>query len=236
MIITIQRSFIIGCLILSALLTGCARLPEYAMPRSERRVCDPAMIEDAFTYRQLTRADFKATTLPPNQAMHAASINAHTSTRIRPAKDSRFTVSRARYGDSLVYIGGVESISFEAIMIPGCSWWNPAMPPGNQAYVLQHEQIHFALVELSARQLTVRSHEAIKTFMAIHPTPEAAKAEVAATIKQWIQSAIDASLVEHTTFDEDTSLFHSPQRQQWWMEKVENDLARFQLSDKSGNE
>lgn len=226
MIIMIQRRFITGGLILLALLTGCARLPDYALPRAERLVYDPAMIEDAFTYRQLTRADFQATTLPPDRAMHEASINAHTCIRIRPAKDSRFTVSRAWYGDSRVYIGGIESISFEAIMIPGCSWWNPAIPAGNRAYVLQHEQIHFALVELTARHLTVRSREAIKTFMAIHPTPEAARAEVGATIKEWIRSAMAESLAEHTAFDEDTSLFHSPKRQDWWMEKVHGELAQ----------
>ncbi len=228
MIITIQHRCITGCLILLTLLTGCARLPEYAMPRTDLHLDDPAIIEDAFAYRQLTRSDFTATTLPPDQTMHATSINAHTCTRIRPAKNSRFTVNRARYGESFIYIGSIEKIAFEAIMIPACSWWNPAMPAQNRSYVLQHEQIHFALVELTARRLTVNAREAVKTFMAIHPTPEAARAEVAATVKQWIRSAMDESLAEHTAFDEDTSLFHSPKRQHWWMEKVENELALFQ--------
>ena len=236
MIITIQRTFIAFGLILLALLSGCARLPDYAMPRAGILVNESAMVEDAFAYRQLTRADFKATTLPPDQAMHAASINAHTCTRIRPAKNSRFTVSRARYGESLIYIGSIERITFEAIMIPDCSWWNPEMPDKNRSYVLQHEQIHFALVELTARRLTVNAREAVKTFMAIHPTPEAVRAEVAAAVRQWIRSAMDESLAAHTTFDEATSLFHSPKRQQWWMEKVENELALFQESDQSGVE
>ncbi len=228
MIITIQGNFIIGGLILLALLTGCARLPDYAMPRAGVHVDDPATIQDAFAYRHLTRADFKATTLPPDRTMHATSINAHTCTRIRPCKDSRFTVSRARYGESLIYIGGIESITFEAIMIHDCSWWNPTMPAKNSAYVLQHEQIHFALVELTARRLTVNAHEMVKTFMAIHPTPEAARAEIGATIKEWIRSAMDESLAAHTAFDEDTSLFHSPKRQHWWMEKIESELSLFQ--------
>lgn len=228
MIITIQGNFIIGGLILLILLTGCARLPDYAMPRAGVYVDDPATIQDAFAYRHLTRADFKATTLPPDRTMHATSINAHTCTRIRPCRDSRFTVSQARYGASLIYIGGIESITFEAIMIPGCSWWNPAMPAKNSAYVLQHEQVHFALVELTARRLTVNAHERVKTFMAIHPTPEAARAEIGATIKEWIRSAMDESLAAHTAFDEDTSLFHSPKRQHWWMEKIESELSLFQ--------
>lgn len=231
MINTIQRRFITGCLFLLALLIGCARLPDYAMPRAGLQLDDPAIIQDAFAYRQLTRADFQATTLPPDQAMHAASINAHTCTRIRPARNSRFTVSRTRYGESLFYIGGIERTTFEVIMIPGCSWWNPAMPDKNRSYVLQHEQIHFALVELTARRLTATAREAARTFMAIHPTPEAARAEIAATVRQWIRSAMDESLAEHTAFDEDTSLFHSPQRQRWWMEKVDGELARLPEND-----
>lgn len=231
MIITIQRRFITGCLILLALLIGCARLPDYAMPRAGLQLDDPAMIEDAFAYRQLTRADFKATTLPPDQAIHAASINAHTCARIRPARNSRFTVSRARFGESLIYIGSIEKITFEAVMIPGCSWWNPAMPDKNRPYVLQHEQIHFALVELTARRLTANVREAARTFMAIHPTPEAAQTEISATVRQWIRSAMDESLAEHTAFDEDTSLFPSPQRQNWWMEKVDGELALLPEND-----
>ena len=50
MIITIQRRFITGCLILLALLIGCARLPDYAMPRAGLQLDDPAMIENAFLF------------------------------------------------------------------------------------------------------------------------------------------------------------------------------------------
>lgn len=224
-IITMVREFIIGCIILSALFSGCARLPDYALPRGGVRMDDSVMRHEAITYRQLTRADFKASALPQDSSMHAASINAHTCTRVRPTRDSSFSVSHARYDDSMVYIGSIDTIGFEAVMIPGCSWWNPALPTENHAYVLQHEQIHFALVELTARRLTVDARQKVRGFMSIHPTMEAAQAEVTATVNGWIRTATEESLATHTAFDEDTSLFHSPRWQQWWLEKVEHQLA-----------
>ncbi len=233
-IITIRRSFILLGFIALAFLTGCARLPDYALPRSGVMVDDPAMLAEAFTYRQLTRADFRAPALPPDRTMHESAINAHTCTRIRPTQDSKFSVSRSRYNDSVVYMGSIQKIGFEAILIPGCSWWNPSLPAGNHAYVLQHEQIHFALVELTARRLTVDARHKARTFMAIHPTAEAAKAEIAATVNEWIRSATQDSLGRHTAFDEDTSLFHSPRWQQWWQDTVDGELAGIPPAAPSG--
>jgi hypothetical protein len=236
-IITIQRSFIIMGLILAAALNGCSTLPDYARPRGGVRLDDPAMLDDAFTYRQLTRSDFRAAALPADRLLHETSINAHTCTRIRPTPDSRFSLRRTHYQDAVVFIGTIESIGFEAVMIPGCSWWNPALPPARHAYVLQHEQIHFALMELTARRLTIDTRDAARAFMAIHPTVEAARAEVAATINGWIRDAADKSLAEHTAFDKDTSLFYSPRWQQWWQEKVDRQLAEIQpaaLTEASG--
>ena len=227
-IITIQRSFIILGLILSAVLNACSALPDYARPRGGVQLDDPTLLDDAFTYRQLTRSDFKAAALPADRLMHESSINAHTCTHIRPTPDSRFKLQRADYQNTLVFIGTIESISFEAVMIPGCSWWNPVLPPARHAYVLQHEQIHFALVELTARRLTDETRDAARAFMAIHSNAEATRAEIAATINGWIRDASDKSLAEHTAFDKDTSLFHSPRWQQWWQEKVERQLAEIQ--------
>ena len=225
-IITNLRGFIhISMILLLLVFFGCARLPDYALPRSGDLVGDPVMLEAAFTYRQLTRADFKAPVLMSELTMYESFINARTCTRIRPTRDSRFAVSRSLFNGSVVYIGSIEHIGFEAIMIPGCSWWNPAMPAHRHAYVLQHEQIHFALVEVSARRLTIDAREKAKTFMAIHPTMAAAKAEISTTVQEWIRSATHTSMATHTAFDKDTSLFYSPRWQQHWLEKVERQLA-----------
>ena len=106
-------------------------------------------------------------------------------------------------------------------------WWNPDLPNERHAYVLQHEQIHFALVELSARRLTWDCSSKARTFMAIQPTVAAARNEIQTTIKQWVRSAMEQSLDDHTAFDEDTSLFYSPRWQRWWLDKVKRELVAF---------
>lgn len=242
MIITIQRSFIIGSIFLLTALLGCARLPEYARPRANVQLNDlvddsadhAAMLADAFTYRHLTLADFRAQALPPDRAMHQASINAYTCARIRPGRDTKIVVSRARYGESDIYFGSIRQIAFEAIMLPGCSWWNPALPTKNSAYVLEHEQIHFAMVELTARRLTLDAQKKLGAFLAIHPTYAEAVNEITITINQLIRSATNEALKMHTAFDEDTSLFHSPKWQRWWLEKIERELAQLQPDTPAG--
>ncbi len=225
------RRCIIGALILAGLTAGCARLPDYATPHSAAGRVDPSMLADAVTYRGLKRSDFRARELPPAQAGHADAINAFTCARIRPAADSRMTVRRIRMGDTWVHVGSIEAIRFEAVMIPGCSWWNPALPERHSAYVLQHEQIHFGLLELAARRLSVDVRKRAAAFLAIQPTAAAARAEVAETVNRWVRDAMEQALAEHTAFDEETSLFHSPRRQRWWMERVDAQLAKGPQSD-----
>jgi len=222
---TFRGGGILGCILLLAVFGGCTGLPDYALPRSGAAMADPAMLDEAVTYRQLTRSDFRAPGLPADQKAHASAINAHTCARIRPTPETRFSVVRTRYNGSVVFIGGIENIRFEGIMIPGCSWWNPDLPAGMHDYVLQHEQIHFALVELAARRLTADIQEEARSFMTIQPTAKEVRAQITATVNQWIRSAMEASLEMHTAFDNDTSLFHSPGWQQWWQDKIEKQLA-----------
>ncbi len=50
------------------------------------------------------------------------------------------------------YRARIEGLRFDALMSRSCSWWNPdnAVSP---AYVLQHEQIHFDIFEVTERRL-----------------------------------------------------------------------------------
>ncbi len=165
--------------------------------------------------------------------MHADVIGANTCVYIRPTKDSNFAVHRSRLGGKWTYYGSIHSIRFEAVMLPSCSWWNPALPPRSHAYVLQHEQIHFAIAEVAARRLTKRVRLKAKSYLSIHPTSAAVQEDIVATIKGWIREANDASLAIHTDFDEDTSMFSDPRAQQWWFEKLKEQLAESQLQPES---
>jgi hypothetical protein len=100
------------------------------------------------------------------------------------------------------------------------------MPANMRGYVLQHEQIHFALTELAARQLTSDSQKWAADVLVIQPTPQEVRAELARLIKERINAAMEANLKRQAEFDNDTSLFFNPRRQQWWSWTVEDELKR----------
>jgi hypothetical protein len=221
----IQHSLWFCGILLGVLFSGCAGLPEYALPRTGAITEDPAKFSEALTYRPLTRSDFKASALPADKAAHSDFIQAHTCARIQPTKSSKFSISRARFNGAWSFFGSIQTIGFEAVMFPGCSWWNPKMPANMHRYVLQHEQIHFAIAELTARRLTADARLKAQSFLSIQPTRQAVREEITARVHKWMQSAMTDSLAQQTEFDEDTSMYPSPRWQQWWQEKIEKQLA-----------
>jgi len=179
-----------------------------------------------FTYRPLTLADFQATSLPGPLAEHAERINAHESTVIRWTADSRLRITNGELYGKRYFFGRIEHLAFEAIMLPDRSWWNPNIPVNMRHYVLQHEQIHFALTELAAQQLTIDCQKWASDLLVMEPTLQEVRAELARQINDRINAAIEANLKRQAEFDEDSSLFYNPKWQQWWLQKVEEDLRR----------
>lgn len=210
-----------------SLIHGCAQLPEYTRPRMVRADDLQKTPATGFTYRVLTPEDFRAASLSGNMAEHAERINAHAATQIRLTADSSFRIiSGDLYGQGY-FFGSIERLGFEAVMLPDRSWWNPKIPANMRGYVLQHEQIHFAITELAARQLTGDGQKWASDVLVIKPTPQEVQAELARQIKDRINAAMETSLKRQAEFDEDTSLFVNPRRQQWWSWTVEDELKQF---------
>jgi hypothetical protein len=209
-----------------ALIPGCAQLPEYARPRMVEVDELQKTLATGFSYRELTPEDFRSASLSEQLAEHAARINAHAAIHVRLTTDSSFRITSGDlYGQSY-FFGRVERLGFEAVMLPDQSWWNPKMPPNMRGYVLEHEQIHFALTELAARQLTSDSQKWAPDVLVIKPTPQEVRAELARQIKERINAAMETNLKRQAEFDDDTSLFFNPRRQQWWSRTVEDELKR----------
>ena len=209
-----------------ALTLACARLPEYARPRMVEAHEQQETLATGFPYRSLTPDDFRAASLSEQLAEHAERINAHAVIRIRWTADSSFRITSGNlYGQSY-FFGSIVHLAFEAVMLPDRSWWNPKIPANRRNYVLQHEQIHFALTELAARQLTIDAHKWASDILVIEPTPKEVLVELARQINERINAAMKASLKRQAQFDEDTSLFYSPKWQQWWASSVEDELKK----------
>ena len=211
---------------LLALIPACAQLPEYARPRMVEVDELQKTLATGFAYRELTPEDFRAASLSEQLAGHAERINAHAATHVRLTADSSFRITSGDlYGQSY-FFGRIERLGFEAVMLPDQSWWNPKMPANMRGYVLQHEQIHFTLTELAARQLTGDSQKWAADVLVIQPTPQEVRAELARQIKDRINAAMEANLKRQAEFDNDTSLFFNPRRQQWWSWTVEDELKQ----------
>lgn len=203
-----------------ALLPACTQLPDYARPRLIRSDDLQQTSMTGFTYRDLTMEDFHAESLME----HAGKINAHAAIQIRVTADSSISMTQSLLYGQAYFFGSIERIGFEAVMLPERSWWNPGIPAGLRSYVLRHEQIHFALTEIAARRLTEESREWASKILAVKPTPQEVRAELARQIQDKISAAMEESLKRQSDFDEDTSLFYAPRRQQWWYWTVENEL------------
>jgi hypothetical protein len=205
---------------------ACARLPEYAKPRMVQAHEQRGTLVAGIPYRALTPEDFRATSLSEDLAEHAERIKAHAVIRIRMTADSSFRITSGDFNGQSYFFGSIGHLAFEAVMLPDRSWWNPNIPANMRAYVLQHEQIHFALTELAARQLTGDAHKWASDILVIEPTPKEVAVGLARLINDRINDAMKASLKRQSQFDEETSLFYSPKWQQWWSSTVEDELKK----------
>jgi hypothetical protein len=227
-----HRIFLHGLLsLLLAFIAGCARLPEYARPRLVQTAEPEKALASAFPYRGLTPGDFRAASLSEDQLAHGDRIKAHAAIMMRVTPDSRFKITNGDFFGQRYFFGRIEHLAFEAVMLPDRSYWSPSITPDMRGYVLQHEQIHFALTEIEARQLTRDTQKWASEVMVIQPTPQAVRTELFRQVKEKINAAMEANLKRQAKFDEDTSLSFNPRWQQWWFETVEKELEQTRWED-----
>ena len=202
-------------------------MPEYAAPKGG--VVDAGKLDssDVISYRQLTRDDFRGTQAPPEFAPVAERVGAATCGQVRTSSDTIFSLNwrQATPTSEKRHWVEVKKLSFLALMDRHCSWWNDKAAARAPGYVLQHEQIHFALYELGARKLNADA-DAIKRDMV-------SEGKSAAEVQARAEKALNLALVKATAellsrnrdFDEDTSLGYRPDRQRAWLKKVTAELA-----------
>jgi hypothetical protein len=216
--------------LLALALLGCSTLPEYAAPKGG--VVDAGKLDssDVIGYRQLTRADFRGTKAPAEFAPVADRVGAATCGQVRTTADTAFTINWQQSSPSSEKRHWVEvkKLGFMALMDRHCSWWNEKAASRAPAYVLQHEQIHFALYELGARKLNA-SAEAIKHDMSGDGSSrEAVQDHAQRALNEAVQKATAELLERNRDFDQDTSLGYRPDRQRAWLQKVLTELAETQ--------
>jgi hypothetical protein len=179
-------------------------------------------------YRMLTLADFGARRIPPQFKAHAENVGAALCGQIAITRDSGFSAQRLTHADgSTSYRVGIRHLGFRGEMQPACSWWSPQLPTRLVHRVLQHEQIHFALIELTTRQLNAQARDLTEGFEAIAKSRELAEAAATDTIEAITALALEQLQERHTQFDVESRHHIMPEHQQhlWWL-RVQDELAR----------
>lgn len=193
-------------------------LPEYALPQAQVMDESEYAATDLIPYRRLTREDFRGTAPPAQVAAHADAAGAFTCGSIASVgtANARFDPT-AKPG---IYVARFTGAAFASRMDRGCSWWNPTRKDIPAAYVLEHEQIHFALTELAARHLTAKLRA-----VSLETTPEEGPALLQRHFDALLDEAREELLRVNTDFDRDTSGRYAPDVQRGWLERVERELA-----------
>jgi hypothetical protein len=205
--------------LVATVLAACSALPEHARPRVE--LMDSAAYRplDVIRYRQISREDFRADSPPESVAEHAAASGAYTCANLVPDAETQVRVVATR--EPGTYLATLVEARFHAEMDRACSWWNPRGTRLPSAYVLQHEQIHFALVEIHARRLSAE----VQRLRLETDSPRSAHQELQRRYDALVRAAVARLLRDNTDFDEDTSARYEPERQSRWLARVQAELA-----------
>ncbi len=207
------------------ILVSCSRLPDFSQPRVE--VSDVSLFSKVISYKDLTISDFNAKVLPEDLRSHRQDINAHAAIAIRTLPGARYAFSFQDHKGSQLWCGSTENLGFEAVMLTEKSWWNSTMTKDKEDYVLQHEQVHFALMELAARKLNRRVKKEQNQVANCAAIVEDIKEKLSAIIDLWMAELQQETLRKHEDFDEATSRRYAPKVQQWWLDRVKRELLEF---------
>ena len=211
---------------LSLFLAAPGEFPDWAKGRA-RILADPSQIDrtDLIHYRELTRDDFKGTDPPPEVRSLMDRLGAATCAYFKTNDDVQILAKPVvANGKIRFYEGNVVNLHFETVMNRSCSWWNVRQKSLPAPYVLQHEQIHFAIFEIAVRHMNERLPELAAAMRAEGSTARETVDAVLGRMKQQLALANQEVMAQSNQFDEDTSLGYRPERQGEWFRRIHAEL------------
>jgi hypothetical protein len=198
-------------------------LPEFATPRGRLLGSSEPVPGGAISYRNLGREDFRGEEPPPQFEPYRERLGAATCCYVLTRPETRIEVEPLQSGQG--WRGAPIQLGFRAVMDPECSWWNTEQTRLPPEYVLEHEQIHFALFELEARRLDARAAELTRAATVTAPSSEQALLRARQALEDVLARGLEATLRRNREFDEDTSMGFRPERQELWLERMRAELA-----------
>jgi DNA-directed RNA polymerase specialized sigma subunit len=93
-----------------------------------------------------------------------------------------------------------------------------------EEYILEHEQIHFALAESAARRLDEKAQEIVKSLRPRGKSQAEVEKVLVGTVEDMMKAAIEDLLERNRRFDQDTSNTYAPEKQRRWYDEVMGEL------------
>jgi len=180
---------------------------------------------DLIRYRKLTRDDFRGAAPTGPAAEHADKVGAQTFALVKHDPGVGFSGKETRLGNGKKRIvGKVQKLRFRAWMDRSRSWWNPKSSGTPEGYVLEHEQIHFALVELESFTMNADGRKLMQRTFESDDEKEL-QSDIEEEIDDIVKAGMKRLLETSRDFDEDTSARYDPKKQGEWRARVERELA-----------
>jgi hypothetical protein len=183
---------------------------------------DPKEMEgrDRIAYRDLTPEDFLAPEPPEGMQQYAERMGAVTCAHVFTHPDPEYYIEETPEG----FHGAYTRLDFVAKMDRECSWWNPKAGDVPIAYILQHEQVHFALAESAARRLDEKAQRLVATLHPKGKNQASVEEVLVGTVEKMMKESIEELLERNLRFDQETSNTYAPEIQQKWYDEVMAEL------------
>ena len=180
------------------------------------RTLDPTewATADGTFYRLVTKDDFRSRV--SNSTWGNVAHGAEICTQVLPFEDDGNGAFRAVMNrDCSFWNKAVGPLSW-LLRLAGLAFGVPVVAPVNQPdwYILQHEQLHFAITEVAARQLSAKVAEL---------APESRRPRV---IQPVYESVIARLQERHAEFDAETSGTYAPRSLEKWVRVLERQMQR----------
>lgn len=218
-----MRRNVVVVLVILSLTSACGKgsnLPKFAKPTGGAVDPDTLADGDRIPYRELTPRDFLAAAPPPEMKKYAERMGAVTCAHVFTEPDPQYYIEQTPDG----FHGAYNRLNFVARMDRTCSWWNPKKSHVPEQYILQHEQIHFALAESAARRLNERAQDIVAKLHPSGPTQNSVEKVLTGTVEDLMKKAMKDLMQRNLEFDQDTSNTYAPEKQQEWFETVMGEL------------
>jgi hypothetical protein len=183
---------------------------------------EPGPVDEStlIPYRTLVESDFKAAQLPSEETPENVEAVTVANIRVPPFHVRLFRRTNA---DSSFLEAVPDSFRFEARMSQAASWLNPRHK-GTILHILAHEQVHFAIWELSARQANARIDEIRARIRSTARVDSVALRLASRRFDQELERVRKEALDRNVDFDKDTRNGQRFYRNDLWVERIKKEI------------